>query len=112
MKDTYNLDGAFRDATQTTKVIATAAGANTFLISRSRDRIALHIYGMSAAITYINTSPMTAINQGAAVLSTNHLHFTQRDHGDLATEEFHGFSTAGNILFIVEVFSCPCATGH
>lgn len=113
MEASDKLDSAFINGSVNRKLVTVPAATDTLLLPRSRNRIAVYIFGTIATVNYVAPEAMAATSQGIGVSSSNPLQVSQRTHGDLATEEWHAYSQVGCNLYVVEVMAgCPCATGH
>lgn len=107
-----SLDDAFMSGQVAIRSLTVPAAQDFPVAGPSPRRIAIHFYPSVAAAVNALTQPMTANLTGIVFTSTTPLSITQRTHGDLATKEWHLWFNVGGNVVVVEVFACPCATGH
>lgn len=107
-----NLDQAFIQSESRMYSKNLSSGVSTLLTSKSRTRIAIHFL-YSGSSYFVAQEAIVGGVGTPAVSATMQQSFTQWEHGDQATNEWHGLNAEGGIACWIEVHSkCLCSTGH
>lgn len=88
-----------------TSFLSLGNSSDSVLVGDAPSRVRLEIYVDGNTSMFISDKKMTATGQGAGqVQSANPMILDWHTHGELVTRPWHGFSSNGGDVFIIEVF--------